>query len=100
MPPQGRSFPHSQGPPVSYDNCDGKTVIFETDKTMKSSRIAIFTAASTFMLSLLLVGCAHEVSHQKTTSVHSDGTITSKEKTVTESPNGTVTTEEKKSTHP
>lgn len=67
---------------------------------MKSFRVAIFTAASTLALSFLLVGCAHEVSHQKTTSVSSNGTVTSKEKTVTESPNGTVTTEEKKSTHP
>ena len=68
---------------------------------MKSSRAVIFTASSVLAPSLLLVGCAQEVSHQKTTSVHSDGTVTSKEKTVTESPNGTVTTkEEKKSNTP
>ena len=50
----------------------------------------------------LVVGCAHEVSHTKRTTVSSDGTAKSKEKTVTQSPDGTVTTteESKKTTSP
>src|SRR5579859_1443174 len=98
--PTGRILPHSQAQEVSYIKCDDKPEIFKPRKQMKSSRAAIFTAAPVLAVSLLLVGCAREVSHQKTTSVHSNGTVTSKEKTVTESPNGTVTTEEKKNTTP
>ena len=56
---------------------------------------------SALALSFLLVGCAHEVSHTKKSSVSSDGTVRSTEKTVTQSKDGTVTkTEESKSTNP
>ena len=59
--------------------------------------ICVSMAALT--LPLLLVGCAHEISHTKKTSVSSDGTVKSTEKTVTQSPDGTVTkTEESKKT--
>ena len=52
-------------------------------------------------LPLLLVGCAHEVSHTKKSSFSSDGTVKSTEKTVTQSDDGTVTkTEEFKKTSP
>ena len=55
----------------------------------------------TWALSLLLMGCAHEVSHTKTSKVGSDGTVRTKEKTVTQSSDGTVTkTEESKTTRP
>ena len=68
---------------------------------MKNPLPLISTAAATLALSSLLVGCAREVSHEKTTSVSNDGTVKSKEKTVTQSPDGTVTkTEEKKTTSP
>ena len=52
-------------------------------------------------LSFLLIGCAHEVSHTKTSKVSSDGSVRTKERTVTQSSNGTVTkTEESKTTRP
>ena len=52
-------------------------------------------------LPLLVVGCAREVSSDKTSAVSSDGTVKSKEKTVTKSSDGTVTkTEESKKTTP
>ena len=61
--------------------------------------ICVLTAALT--LPLLFVGCAHEVSHTKKSSVNSHGTVKSTEKTVTESKDGTVTkTEESKKTTP
>jgi hypothetical protein len=68
---------------------------------MKTPLAALSTSTSALALSFLLVGCAHELSHEKTTSVSSTGAVKSKEKTVTESSNGTVTkTEEKKTTAP
>ena len=66
---------------------------------MKNCMAVICTATSALALSFLLVGCAHEISHTKTSSVSSDGTVKSKEKTVTQSSDGTVTkTEESKTT--
>ena len=52
--------------------------------------------------SILLAGCAREVSHTETRSVSSDGTVKSKEKTVTQSSDGTITKKEetKKTTSP
>jgi hypothetical protein len=68
---------------------------------MKKSMIAIGAAASALSLSFLLVGCAHEVSHTKSSSVSSDGTVKSKEQIVTQAADGTVTkTEESKKTSP
>jgi hypothetical protein len=62
---------------------------------------ALCGAMSALALSFLLVGCAHEVSHTKKSSVSSDGTVKSTEKTVTQSQDGTVTkTEEFKKTSP
>ena len=59
------------------------------------NRIAVMcVATSALALSFLLVGCAHEVSHTKQSSVSSNGTVKSKEKTVTQSMDGTVTTTE------
>jgi hypothetical protein len=56
-------------------------------------------ATSALALSFLVVGCAHEVSHTKKSSVSSNGTVKSTETTVTESPDGTLTkTEESKKT--
>jgi len=42
-------------------------------------------------LSFLLVGCAHEIHHEKRTSVSRDGTVRTQERTVVEQPDGTVT---------
>lgn len=57
--------------------------------------------ATILAMSFLVAGCAREVSHEKSTSVSSDGSVKSKEKTVTESSDGTVTKkEEKKTTSP
>jgi hypothetical protein len=68
---------------------------------MKNRISAISVAMSTLALSFLLVGCDHEVSKTKTTSVSSDGTVKSNEKTVTQASDGTVTkTEETKKTVP
>jgi hypothetical protein len=66
------------------------------------NRMAVmWVATSALALSFLVVGCAHEVSHTKKTSVSSDGTVRSTEKTVTQSSDGTVTkTEESKRTNP
>lgn len=64
---------------------------------MKKHMIGICRFTSGLALSLLLVGCAREVSHTESSSVSSDGTVKSKEKTVTQAPDGTVTkTEESK----
>jgi len=66
---------------------------------MKNPKSVFYKATSALALSFLLVGCAREVSHEKSTSVTSDGTVKSKEKTVTQSSDGTVTkTEETKKT--
>jgi hypothetical protein len=67
------------------------------------NRMAVMcVATSALALSFLLVGCDHEVSSSKSSSVSSDGTVKSKEKTVTQSPDGTVTKKEetKKTTPP
>ena len=71
-------------------------------KQMIMNRVALIcVATSALALSFLLVGCAHEVSHTKQSSVSSDGTVKSKEKTITQSQDGTVTkTEESQSTTP
>ena len=73
-----------------------------TMKQMIMNRIAVMcVATSALALSFLLVGCAHEVSHSKKSSVSSNGTVKSTEKTVTESPDGTLTkTEETQKTTP
>ncbi len=64
---------------------------------MKKHMIGFCRFTSGLALSLLLVGCAREVSHTESSSVSSDGTVKSKEKTVTQAPDGTVTkTEESK----
>ena len=67
---------------------------------MKINRlIEICVVTSGVVLSALLTGCAHEISHTKTSSVSSDGTVKSKEKTVTQASDGTVTkTEETRKT--
>ena len=58
-------------------------------------------AMSALALSFLITGCDKEISKDKSSSVSSDGTVTSKEKTVTKAPDGTVTkTEETKKTVP
>ena len=69
-------------------------------KQMIMNRMAVMcVATSALALSFLLVGCAHEVSHSKTSSVSSNGTVKSTEKIVTESPDGTLTkTEESQKT--
>ena len=71
-------------------------------KQMIMNRMAVMcVATSALALSFLLVGCAHEVSHTKKSSVSSDGTVKSTEKTVTQSRDGTVIkTEESKKTTP
>ena len=51
-------------------------------------------AMSALSLSLLLVGCAREVSSEKTTTIRGNGTVRTRESTVTESPDGTVTRKE------
>jgi hypothetical protein len=62
---------------------------------------AMCVAMSALALSFLVVGCAHEVSHTKKSSVSSNGTVKSTETTVTQSNDGTVTkTEESKKTTP
>ena len=68
---------------------------------MKNRIIVNCVAISVLALSFLLVGCDHQVSSEKTSTVSSDGTVKSKEKTVTKSSDGTVTkTEETKKTTP
>lgn len=59
----------------------------------------MFMAVSVLALSSILVGCDHQVSDTKSTSVSNDGTVKSQEKTVTKTSDGTVTkTEESKNT--
>ena len=58
---------------------------------MKKRILATYVATSALALSFLLVGCAHEISHEKRTTVSRDGTVKSQERTVTQSPDGTVT---------
>jgi hypothetical protein len=66
---------------------------------IKNPMAVVCVAISAMTLSFLLIGCAHEISHTKSSSVSSDGTVKSKEKTVTQAPDGTVTkTEESKKT--
>jgi len=68
---------------------------------MKNRMAIIYKATSALALSVMLVGCAREVSHTKTSKVRSDGSVSTKEKTVTESSDGTVTKkEESKTTKP
>ena len=67
---------------------------------MKTPITVICTLTSALAMALLAAGCAHEVSHTKTTTVHSNGTVDAKEKIITQSPDGTVTKTEKKSTSP
>jgi hypothetical protein len=55
-------------------------------------------AATSALVSFLIVGCEHEVSRTKSTRVNRDGTVDSKEKTVTQSPDGTIRTEETRKT--
>jgi hypothetical protein len=63
--------------------------------------VVICVAMAALTLPLLVVGCAHEVSHTESSRISSDGTVKSKEKTVTQSRDGTVTTtEESKKTSP
>ncbi len=71
-------------------------------KQMIINRVAVMcVATSALALSFLVAGCAHEISHSRTNSVSSNGTVKSTEKTVTESPDGTRTkTEESKRTTP
>jgi hypothetical protein len=60
----------------------------------------ICVAMSVLTLPLLVIGCAHEISHTKKSSVSSNGTVKSTETTVTQSSDGTVTkTEESKKTN-
>jgi hypothetical protein len=63
-------------------------------QTIMNRVSVICVATSAVALSFLLVGCAHEVSHTKQSSVSSNGTVKSNEKTVTQSMDGTVTTTE------
>ena len=68
---------------------------------MKNRMPAIWRGTPALALSFLLIGCAHEISHTKTSKVSSDGSVRTKERTVTQSPDGTVTkTEESKTTRP
>jgi hypothetical protein len=71
-------------------------------KQMIMNRVSVMcVATSALALLFLLVGCAHEVSHTKQSSVSSDGTVKLKKKTITQSQDGTVTkTEESQSTTP
>ena len=73
-----------------------------TMKQMIMNRMTVMcVATSALALSFLLIGCAHEITHSKTSSVSSNGTVKSTEKIVTESPDGTLTkTEESKKTSP
>jgi hypothetical protein len=58
---------------------------------MKNHIIVKCAAVCVLALPLLVVGCAREVSSDKTSSVSKDGTVKSKETTVTKSSDGTVT---------
>jgi len=58
---------------------------------MKNHIIKSCLATSVLAVSFLLVGCAHEISHEKRTTVGRDGTVKSQERTVTEQPDGTIT---------
>ena len=70
-------------------------------KLIRQCIVVMCVATSALALSFLLVGCAHEVSHTKRSSVSSNGTVKSTETTVTQSKDGTVTkTEESKKTTP
>ena len=56
---------------------------------------------SALALSFIVVGCARQVSSEKSSTVSNDGTVKTKEKTVTKSSDGTVTkTEDTKKTTP
>ena len=61
---------------------------------MMNRMALVCVAASALALPLLLVGCAHEISHTESSRVSSNGTVKSNEKTVTQSSDGTVTTTE------
>jgi uncharacterized lipoprotein NlpE involved in copper resistance len=61
---------------------------------MKKHIFVTCMATCTLALSFLLVGCDHQVSSDKTSTVSSDGSVKSKDKTVTQSSDGTVTTTE------
>ncbi len=58
---------------------------------MKNHIFKTCLATSALAVSFLLVGCAHEISHEKRTTVGPNGTVRSQERTVTEQPDGTVT---------
>ena len=63
------------------------------------NRMIAVCVATSALTGFLLVGCDREVSHTKSSSENSDGTVKTKEKTVTQSPDGTTTkTEESKTT--
>ena len=69
--------------------------------SMKNHIIVKCVAMSVLALSFLLVGCARQVSSEKSSTVSSDGTVKTKDKTVTKSSDGTVTkTDESKKTTP
>ena len=59
--------------------------------SMKNRIIATCVATSALALSFLVVGCAHEISREKKTTVSRNGTVKSNERTVTEAPDGTLT---------
>jgi ABC-type oligopeptide transport system substrate-binding subunit len=68
---------------------------------MKNHKIVTCAAMFALALSCLLVGCAHEISSEKHSTVSSNGAVKTKEKTVTQSWDGTVTkTEDTKKTTP
>ncbi|HLH52817.1 MAG TPA: hypothetical protein VKY92_04300 [Verrucomicrobiae bacterium] len=68
---------------------------------MKNRKLIIFSASSACAISLLVAGCAREISHTETSKVKNDGTVNTKEKTVTQSSDGTITkTEQSKTTRP
>jgi len=67
---------------------------------IKKCRVVVSGAASALALSLLTVGCAHEISRTETTTVSPNGTVRSNERVVTETPDGTVTRTEKKTINP
>ena len=50
-----------------------------------------FVAMAALSGSFFLVGCAHEISKEKKTTVGRDGSVKTQERTVTEQPDGTVT---------
>ena len=64
-----------------------RSISNETNDYESSAVICVATLA--LALPLLLVGCAHEVSHTESSSVSSNGTVKSNEKTVTQSMDGT-----------